>query len=228
MSSSKRSPSMPQPGHLRREVTHQNLPVSFMLKAPQQRRSREMVHAILDATLFVIEEEGAESFTTNRIAEVAGISVGSLYQYFENKEMLIAGTIERGIMDSAAIVGEALAQNPTAPALDVLRAAADAVAEGLKPYQQLLTHAFAMTPLANTTGVIPLLESRITTVIRHWICARKNLDDYPLSDPLRIAARTAVLGMIQWLTDLQDEVDQDVFVDTLAKMLVAGLGDALA
>lgn len=225
---SKSSPSMPQPGHLRADVTRQNLPTSFMLKSPQQRRSREMVHAILDATLFVIEEEGADSFTTNRIAEVAGISVGSLYQYFENKEMLIAGTIERGIMDSAAIVGEALAQNPTAPALDILRAAAHAVAEGLKPYQKLLTHAFSMTPLANTTGVIPLLEQRITTVIRAWLAARHNTDDVPLSDALRVVARTAVLSMIQWLTDLQQDVEQEVFVDTLAKMLVAGLDEELA
>lgn len=219
--------SMPQPGHLRQENTRQNLPVSFMLKRPQQSRSREMVHAILDATLFVIEEEGAENFTTNRVAEVAGISVGSLYQYFENKEMLIAGTIERGILDSAAIVGDALSKNPNAAPLDVLRSAADAVAEGLKPYRQLLTHAFSMTPLASTTGVIPLLESRMTTVIRAWICARHDLEHYPLTDALRLSARMGVLMMIQWLTELQDQVDQPLFVDTLARMMVAGLGEGV-
>lgn len=219
--------SMPQPGHLRQENTRQNLPVSFMLKRPKQRRSREMVHAILDATLFVIEEEGAESFTTNRVAEIAGISVGSLYQYFENKEMLIAGTIERGIMDSAAIVGDALSKNLNAPAFDVLYAAAHAVAEGLKPFRQLLTHAFAVTPLARDTGVITLLETRITTVIRLWICARHDLGDYPLTDSIRLSARMGVLMMIQWLTELQDDIDQTLFVDTLARMMVAGLGEVV-
>lgn len=198
-----------------------------MLKPPQQRRSREMVHAILDATLFVIEEEGAEQFTTNRVAEVAGISVGSLYQYFENKEMLIAGTIERGILDSAAIVGDAFSQNTHAPADEVLRLAVNAVAEGLKPYRKLLTHAFLITPLAGNTGVIPLLEGRITTVIREWIPARRGLDSYPLTPELRIAARTSVLGMIHWLTDLQDDIEQDVFVDVLSSMLHVGLKDAI-
>lgn len=198
-----------------------------MLKPPQQRRSREMVHAILDATLFVIEEEGAEQFTTNRVAEVAGISVGSLYQYFENKEMLIAGTIERGILDSAAIVGDAFSQNTHAPADEVLRVAVNAVAEGLKPYRQLLTHAFLITPLAGSTGVIPLLEGRITTVIREWIPARRGIESYPLTPQLRIAARTSVLGMIHWLTDLQDDIEQDVFVDVLSSMLHVGLKDAI-
>ncbi|HVV87001.1 MAG TPA: TetR/AcrR family transcriptional regulator [Kofleriaceae bacterium] len=64
-------------------------------KQPQQARSRAMVDAILDAAARVLRKHGYEEATTNRVAEVAGVSVGSLYQYFPNKEALVHALIER-------------------------------------------------------------------------------------------------------------------------------------
>jgi AcrR family transcriptional regulator len=58
-------------------------------KIPTQRRSKEMVAALIEATARVLKEDGYAAATTNRIAEVAGVSVGSLYQYFPNRESLI-------------------------------------------------------------------------------------------------------------------------------------------
>jgi len=58
-------------------------------KQPQQARSAELVAAILDAAVQVLAREGAQRFTTARIAEKAGVSVGSLYQYFPNKAAIL-------------------------------------------------------------------------------------------------------------------------------------------
>jgi AcrR family transcriptional regulator len=58
-------------------------------KAPQQTRSNELVAAVLDAAVQVLEAEGAQRFTTARVAERAGVSVGSLYQYFPNKAAIL-------------------------------------------------------------------------------------------------------------------------------------------
>jgi AcrR family transcriptional regulator len=58
-------------------------------KQPQQARSAELVEAILDAALQVLAKEGAQRFTTARVAERAGVSVGSLYQYFPNKAAIL-------------------------------------------------------------------------------------------------------------------------------------------
>jgi AcrR family transcriptional regulator len=58
-------------------------------KAPSQKRSQQMVDDILEASIRVLEKHGGRSFTTIRVAEAAGISVGSLYQYFPNKEALL-------------------------------------------------------------------------------------------------------------------------------------------
>lgn len=54
-----------------------------------------MVEAIVKATTQVLLKEGYEACTTNRVAEVAGVSIGSVYQYFPNKEALVVAVMER-------------------------------------------------------------------------------------------------------------------------------------
>ena len=64
-------------------------------KSPKQQRSKVTVEAMITATIRIIEDEGLARVTTNRVALVAGVSVGSLYQYFPNKESLIAAAHAR-------------------------------------------------------------------------------------------------------------------------------------
>jgi AcrR family transcriptional regulator len=64
-------------------------------KAASQRRSRLTVNSLLEATARILIKEGYDKASTNRIAEVAGVSVGSLYQYFPSKEALVAALIDR-------------------------------------------------------------------------------------------------------------------------------------
>jgi len=58
-------------------------------KKPKQARSNELVETILEAAIQVLEKEGAQRFTTIRVAEKAGVSIGSLYQYFPNKAAIL-------------------------------------------------------------------------------------------------------------------------------------------
>ncbi|MFD2237187.1 TetR family transcriptional regulator [Aureimonas populi] len=58
-------------------------------KQPKQSRSTELVATILEAAVQVLATEGAQRFTTARVAERAGVSVGSLYQYFPNKAAIL-------------------------------------------------------------------------------------------------------------------------------------------
>src|SRR3954454_10267016 len=58
-------------------------------KRPKQARSNQLVEAVLDAAIQVLTREGAQRFTTARVAERAGVSVGSLYQYFPNKASIL-------------------------------------------------------------------------------------------------------------------------------------------
>lgn len=64
-------------------------------KSPAQSRSRATVEAILDAAAHILVTQGFAAASTNRIAEKAGVSIGSLYQYFPNKGVLIAALRRR-------------------------------------------------------------------------------------------------------------------------------------
>jgi AcrR family transcriptional regulator len=63
-------------------------------KRPRQERSQATVQAILTASAHILTEAGYDRFTTNKVAERAGVSIGSLYQYFPNKESLLLALAE--------------------------------------------------------------------------------------------------------------------------------------
>ena len=65
-------------------------------RKPSQRRSQVTVTAILDAAARVFEERGFEAGTTNHVAEVAGVSIGSLYEYFPNKDAMVVALVDTG------------------------------------------------------------------------------------------------------------------------------------
>jgi AcrR family transcriptional regulator len=77
-------------------------------KEPGQARSRETVDAILRATAHILVKDGYEGMTTNKVALKAGVSVGSLYQYFPGKEALVAALVDR----HQAEVLEAMSPDP--------------------------------------------------------------------------------------------------------------------
>jgi AcrR family transcriptional regulator len=66
-----------------------------MRKQPVQQRSQRMVESLVDAAAHAIAEKGLDHFTTVEVAAQAGVSVGSLYQYFANKETLLAALLDR-------------------------------------------------------------------------------------------------------------------------------------
>ena len=88
-------------------------------KKPRQARSEATVAAILGGATRVLASHGLEGFNTNRVAEAAGVSVGSLYQYFPNKDALAAALIVRSqaaLADGlegliAALVGRTLVES---------------------------------------------------------------------------------------------------------------------
>lgn len=79
-------------------------------KQPRQERSRETVEALLEAAAQVFERHGYAAGTTNRIAARAGVSIGSLYQYFPNKDALLLALVQRHVDEGAARMGPLLAE----------------------------------------------------------------------------------------------------------------------
>ncbi|UVO39986.1 TetR/AcrR family transcriptional regulator [Bradyrhizobium arachidis] len=79
-------------------------------KNASQERSRATVDALIEATARILVREGFEKTSTNRIAEIAGVSVGSLYQYFPSKEALVAAVIDRHHEEIMGIVRTTLCE----------------------------------------------------------------------------------------------------------------------
>lgn len=99
-------------------------------KVPRQVRSRAMVEAILEATVRVLLARGYDRTSTIAVAERAGVSVGSLYQYFPNKEALVAALVERHAAEIVACTERALASadldDPASAVRAIVRAGLDA------------------------------------------------------------------------------------------------------
>mgnify|MGYP000589678228 CR=1 FL=1 len=83
-----------------------------MRKVPRQKRSRALVDSLVEAATLVIAEEGLESATTVRIAERAGVSVGSLYQYFDRKEDIYEAVLDRVAQQLEVLVAEEMRRLP--------------------------------------------------------------------------------------------------------------------
>jgi AcrR family transcriptional regulator len=84
-------------------------------KQPKQERSSQLVAAVLEAAIRVLQSEGARRFTMARVAEKAGVSVGSLYQYFPNKEAILFQLQRLEWQSTTGLLEKILAPSNTPP-----------------------------------------------------------------------------------------------------------------
>jgi AcrR family transcriptional regulator len=96
-------------------------------KQPSQERSRATVEVILAAATRVLCKHGYDGATTNQIAEQAGVSVGSLYQYFPNKEAIVGALIERHDAEMWQVFAGGVAGGAARPFVEVVPQVIDAL-----------------------------------------------------------------------------------------------------
>jgi AcrR family transcriptional regulator len=98
-------------------------------RQPKQRRARLTVDAVLEAAVKVLKREGFNALTTNRIAEVAGVSIGSVYQYFPDKGAIFSALHRRHIEEIDRIIEGQLLRHATSSLDDLIRAIVEAMVE---------------------------------------------------------------------------------------------------
>jgi AcrR family transcriptional regulator len=99
---------------------------------PIQARSRDRLRRVLDAADELLVTEGAETFTTNRIARLAGIPVGSVYRYFPDKEAIVQALAVRYWSDFEDLVAAAADADEVDPLPDPGTVVLDALAAGFR------------------------------------------------------------------------------------------------
>jgi AcrR family transcriptional regulator len=102
-------------------------PVETKRRIPRQARAGETVSAILEGAAQILEAGGLAGFTTNAVAERAGVSIGTLYQYFSNKGALLHALAEREMRLAIAGVAKALRGETEAPLEERVRAVVRAI-----------------------------------------------------------------------------------------------------
>jgi len=91
-------------------------------RRPQQLRARQTVAAVLDAAVRLMKREGFGSLTTNRIAEVAGVSIGSVYQYFPDKGSIFIALHQRHVEEIDRLIAATLIEHAASPLDELIRA----------------------------------------------------------------------------------------------------------
>jgi len=115
-------------------------------RRPQQRRAQQTVEAILDAVVRILKREGGKEVNTNRIAEVAGVSIGSLYQYFPDKGAIFAALHQRHVEEIDRMVEKTLVRNARASLDELMRAMIEAMIDAHRRDPELYDALFAEVP----------------------------------------------------------------------------------
>ena len=141
-------------------------------KAPRQSRSQATVTAILDATAHILVTSGIAAASTNAVAERAGVSVGSLYQYFPNKEALFAALHERHGVQMKEVILRALTKAVGATLDDALTGLIEAAVEAHRVDADL--HRVLEQQLGNTDQhvledeYVGLMEDRVVALLAQY------------------------------------------------------------
>jgi AcrR family transcriptional regulator len=189
-------------------------------KAPQQERSREMVEAIVEATARVLVRDGYEGTNTNRIAEVAGISVGSLYQYFPSKEALVAQLIERHTGAMWAVYQERAAKvfgaSLEAATKELVRAMIEAHEIDPKLHRVLIEQ----VPRVGGLGKVNEVTERVTALVQSFLEERRaeilprdpSIAAFVVVNTIEAIAHQAVVARTELLEEGNRLIDETISI----------------
>ncbi len=195
-------------------------------KSASQQRSQAMVETLLDATARVLVREGYDRASTNRSATAAGVSVGSLYQYFPNKEALVATLVARHNREMLQLLRDALkevASHDLATAMrELVRATVDA-----HLVDSALHRIFAeQVPRMGKLAEIEALQRETFLLIKAYLEGRRNeISVRDLDSATSICVTTIEALTHEFVIRKPDALDgdRDRFIDEVTRLIVGYL-----
>jgi AcrR family transcriptional regulator len=186
-----------------------------------QERSRATVDALLSATARVLVKDGYDHASTNKIAIAAGVSIGSLYQYFPSKEALVAAVIERHIDRMMDVVRASLAQVASYPLRDAARELVRVMIEAHRIEPKLHRVLVEQIPRVGSMEQVERVDDEATQLVRIYLEAHRHevgVEDLDLASFIAVSCvesmtHVAVLRRPVLLEDPR-------FVDEVAALVV--------
>src|SRR5262245_8776751 len=193
-------------------------------KSASQERSRLTVDALLEATARVLIKEGYDRASTNRIAEVAGVSIGSLYQYFPSKEALVAAVIVRHTQAVSEVTRTALVKVAARPIEVAAREFVSVAIDGHRVNPKLHGVLAEQIPHVGRLQKIEALQQEGYALVRGYLEAHR--DEIDVTD-LDLAAFVLVT-VVEALThaavlrrpDILSDEKAGRFVDDVTRLVV--------
>jgi len=156
-------------------------PATNPRKSASQDRSRLTVDALLEATARVLMKEGYDRASTNKIAAVAGVSIGSLYQYFPSKEALVAAVIDRHTHEMMRVVRDAVVKVATRPIEVAARELASVMIDAHRVNPKLHRVLAEQVPRTGRLENVEAMEREACALVRGYIEAHR--DELDVADP---------------------------------------------
>jgi AcrR family transcriptional regulator len=189
-------------------------------KKPVQARSQATVDAILRATIRVLTKEGFDRTSTNKVAEAAGVSVGSLYQYFPSKEALLIALLERHHEQMMAVFFTRLAEVAHGNVRDAIRIVVEALVEG--HMRDRVLHRIVVEELPRAGRWREMLkdaESQSIPTVLFYLRGRKDeLRDIDL-ETAAFVVNTTVLALTDRIVFIDDEGERERVVSAACDMI---------
>ncbi len=193
-------------------------------RKPSQSRSGQTVEFILEATAHILIHEGYSKASTNRIAEKAGVSIGSLYQYFPNKQALLETLCQRHINQMIELLARQLQNTLGKPLEDAIPEIVKAMLEAHALEPELHRVFLEQAPFFIASDSARALEERTLTVVKLYLEHHK---DEIQCDDLEMAA-FIIVQTVESLTHRavlhqQAMLNNPLFVEEVSRMLMAYL-----
>jgi len=196
---------------------------------PRQSRSRVTVDAILIAAVQVLEREGVDALTTSRVAEVAGVSVGTLYQYFANRDAILNALQDREFVRAVELLTGLLGPGERAANEDVARAVVRALLESYRAapalHRVLAVEGLRVTP----TERVLAFDGRAIATIRAFLSLPGTGMRRPNLDAAAFVIYQAVRAtMLAYLLEEPAGLDDETLVDELTDLILRYLAEPAA
>ena len=193
-------------------------------RRPVQARSREMVDRILEAATRVLEKRGYAGMSTNRVADEAGVSVGSLYRYFSDKDELIGELRVRTTADTMDTLTAAMTEAVTMPTREAIRHVLGALVAALQRHRALTTALVNEVPLGAQSNVLPEVERQLAQFTRMFVATHApHLDPVEADARIYLAMGVALSTCLRIALDPPPGIAEDRLVELTADLLGAGL-----
>ncbi|MET7769482.1 TetR/AcrR family transcriptional regulator [Nocardia sp. NPDC005366] len=195
-------------------------------KIPRQERSQRMVERILDSCARLLITSGYDGVSTHRIVADAGISPGSLYQYFPNKDAIVAMTVERMIGQIARrLLGAWEPRDDTDPR-QRMRATVVAALEATEQNRELVRVLVEQMPRLGGSTELKTVEQRVGDFAAGYLAAVTNQMD-PSRPPavVWIAVQAFQQTIIRYVLD-RPAIPREEFIDELTRLLTGFAGPA--